>query len=751
MDRRMSPDPTFDEIEALFHSALALPSSLRAAFIAEHTAGNENLRREVLSLVHAFERADSLSGSPRAGEEQPAEAPPESAVGRHIGPYHLERLLGQGGMGEVYAARRTDGALEGEVALKLVAARMDSASLRSLFLQERDVLSQLRHPNIARLLDGGIKDGRPYLVMELVAGADGNPERLDEHFAKRRVALRRRVEMVITICEAVSYAHRKLIAHGDLKPGNVLVDKDGDVKLLDFGAARLLSAAGAAPRTGAFTPAFSSPEQCQGEPVTVQSDVYSMGKLLDHVTAGSDHPELAAVVAKATQKEPADRYAGIDALADDLRSWLKGAPLMACAGQRGYLLLKWIGRYWPVVSLLSGVILALSLLTLWAQRAARRATAERARATDAARDEQALAHRLLFQLQPQLRDLGSSTEAQRELANISLDYLSQLEHTPALLDEGLRGDVVKAYTRWGNLLGNPYEDNLGQPAAAEQAIRNGVREAEAWVAARPADLDARFSLAMAQRSLAETEFGEGKGQQALRDMLIASGSFDWLVQQPKATVDQLMEAAATEGSVADVYALPGEGSLGKQPEAMEWYRKCIALLQRILRVDPGYTRARRGIAITETKIGNLLLDDKPAQAVVHYKVALDILATMPPEAQRARPAMRMANNAEGHLARALAKLGKYKEAVAAMTQVRDRSAAVVALDPLDDQARYDLSTAQTGLGDVLAAAGQKTAARQSYLDAMATIAFLMRKQPRNPVLLDHRKTLNEALAALGAS
>lgn len=747
----MNPEPTFDEIEALFHSALALPSASRATFIAEHTAGNENLRREVLSLVHAFERADSLSGNTSAGDGEPAESQPESAVGRHLGPYHLERLLGRGGMGEVYAARRTDGALEGEVALKLIAARMDSTSLRSLFLEERDVLSQLRHPNIARLLDGGIKDGRPYLVMELVAGADGNPERLDEHFARRAVPLRRRVEMVVTICEAVSYAHRKLIAHGDLKPGNVLVDKDGEVKLLDFGAARLLSAAGAAPRPGAFTPAFSSPEQCLGEPVTVQSDVYSMGKLLEHVIRDCGHAELAAVVAKATQKEPADRYAGMDAFADDLRRWLKGAPLVACAGQRGYLVHKWMGRYWPLVSLLCVVVVALSLLTLWAQRAARRAIAEQARATEAARDEQGLAHRLLFQLQPQLRDLGSSTEAQRELANISLDYLSQLQRTPALMDNSLRADVVRAYTRWGNLLGNPYEDNLGQPAAAEQAIRSGVREAEAWVAARPADLDARFSLAMAQRSLAETEFGEGMGQQALRDMLAASESFDWLVRQPKVTVDQLMEAAATDGSVADVYALPGEGSLGKQPEAMAWYRKCIALLRRILTLDPGYTRARRGIAITETKIGNLLLDDKPAEAVVHYKLALEILNTMPPEAQRARPAMRMSNNAEGHLARALAKLGNYKEAIAAMTRARDRSAAVVALDPLDDQARYDLSTAQTGLGDVLAAAGKKSAARQSYVDAMATIAFLIRKQPKNPVLLDHRKALNEALAALGPS
>ena len=747
----MSPESAFDEIEALFHSAIELPSALRGGFIAEHTAGNESLRREVLSLVHAFERADSLSGNAPAPDGLPEETLAESAVERHIGPYHLERLLGRGGMGEVYAARRTDGALDGEVALKLIAARMDSASLRALFLQERDVLSQLRHPNIARLLDGGIKDGRPYLVMELVVGLDGNPQRLDEYFAKRCVPLRQRIPMVITICDAVSYAHQKLIAHGDLKPGNVLVDGEDQVKLLDFGAARLLSAAGAAPVSGAFTPAFSSPEQCLGEPVTVQSDVYSMGRLLQRVIAGCKDTELAAVIAKSTQQEPASRYAGIEALAEDLRNWLKGAPLSACFGQRGYHIRKWIARYWPLVSMMCLVFLALSLLTVQAQRAARRAVAEKDRATAAARDVQSLAHHLLFQLQPQLRDLGSSTEAQRELARTTLDYLSQLENTPVLMDDNLRADVVNAYMQWGNLLGNPYDDNLGQPNEGEKALRGAVREAEAWTASRPTDLDARYALAMAWRSLAEIEFGEGKGGEALRHMLRAMKSFDWIVQQPHVTVDQLMEAASTEGSVADVYALPGEGSLGKEQEAEEWHRKSIALQQRILRLDPGYTRARRGIALAETKIGNLFLDDKPAEAVGHYKAALDILLTMPAAAQHTRPTMRVTNNTDGHLARALAKLGKDKEAVAVMTRARDRSLAVMALDPLDNQARYDASTAQTGLGDVLAACGQRAAARRSYLDAMATIAYLLRKQPGNPVLLDHRKALNEAIAALGSN
>lgn len=748
MVRRMSLEPTFDEVEVLFHRALHEPVDTRARFVALQAAGNEVLCREVLSLIRAAEVADSLGGAALSADEQTAGDIADFGEGSSVGPYRLERLLGRGGMGEVYAARRKDGAVDGTVALKLIAGRMESESLRKMFLQERDVLSQLRHSGIARLLDGGIEGDVPYLVMELVVNGEGKPERLDEYCTARGLSLRQRIPLVIAICDAVSYAHRKLIAHGDLKPGNVLVSAEGEAKLLDFGAARLLSAAGGA-RAAAFTPAFSSPEQCMGEPITVQSDVYSMGKLLERVIAGHEDAELAAAIAKATQQDPADRYAGIDALADDLRRWLRGLPLKACGGRHAYVLRKWIARYWLLLSGLSLVFVALLLLTIQAQRSARRALAERDRATVAARNVQALAHRLLFELQPQLRDLGYSTDAQRQLAGTTLNYLSQLERTPDLLDDSLRKDVVRAYMRWGNLLGNPYDDNLGQPKEGEQALRNAVREAEAYVRSRPNDLDARFSLAMAQRSLAEIEFGEGRNAESLRTMLQAMQSFNWVAQQRGATSDELMEAAATEGSIADIFALPGDDSLGDVAKAQEWLGMSIVLEKRILESDPGYVRARRGIAIGETKIGNLLLDSKPAEAVPHYRASLEIFATMPPAAQHTHPAMRIHNGTEGHLARALAQLGQYKEAIAVMTSVRNRCARDSAADPLDDQTRYDLLTAQTGLGDVLKQAGQQAAARRAYLDAMATVDLLMRKQPDNAVLADHRKILKQELDGSG--
>jgi len=280
-------------------------------------------------------------------------------------------------------------------------------------------------------------------------------------------------------------------------------------------------------------------------------------------------------------------------------------------------------------------------------------------------------------------------------------------------------------------------------------MRNAVRQAEKYVQSRPMDLDARYTLAMAQRSLAEIEFGEGKNAESLSTMLLAMQSFDWVVQRPGVAVDEIEEAAATEGSIGDVLALPGEGSLGKVAEARKWLRKSITLQQRILALDPGYTRARRAIAIAETKVGNLLVDDKPAEAVIQYRAALDMLSIMPPAAQHTRPSMRIYNGTEGHLARALAKLGQHRDAIAVMTRVRDRSAAAVVLDPLDDQARYDLSTAQTGLGDVLKEAGQRATARQSYMDAMATVNYLIRKQPDNPIFLNHREVLRKAIGGLG--
>ena len=204
-----------------------------------------------------------------------------------VGPYALERELGEGGMGTVYLATRADQQFEMKVAIKVIRAGPGSKALIERFCRERQILAGMEHPNIARLLDGGLtEDGRPYLVMDYVAGT-----RLDAHCDERRLGVRARLEIFRKICEAVTYAHQHLVIHRDLKPSNIFVTSEGEPKLLDFGIATMVrSQAEAVDLTvtaGLFlTPLYASPELVRGARISVSSDVYSLGVILYELLCG---------------------------------------------------------------------------------------------------------------------------------------------------------------------------------------------------------------------------------------------------------------------------------------------------------------------------------------------------------------------------------------------------------------------------------------------------------------------------------
>src|SRR6185436_351265 len=197
-----------------------------------------------------------------------------------IGRYRCLQEIGRGGMGTVWLAERADGQFEQRVALKLIKRGMDSDEILGRFRRERQILARLEHPNIARLLDGGISgDDRPYFVMEFVAGKP-----ITSYCDERKLSVDERLRLFAATCRAVQYAHQSLVVHRDLKPSNVLVTEGGEVKLLDFGVAKLLADENEAPTgttgRGPMTPEYASPEQLTGEPVTTASDVYQLGLLL---------------------------------------------------------------------------------------------------------------------------------------------------------------------------------------------------------------------------------------------------------------------------------------------------------------------------------------------------------------------------------------------------------------------------------------------------------------------------------------
>ena len=280
------------QVNRVLDIALELPPEERKAFLNHACVGDPSLSVDVERLLHACDRAEHFLEQPAPMfavsllEDLVADTETPSDVDIQVGPYRLVRELGHGGMGAVYLAERADDQFRQRVALKLIRRGMDSQGIRR-FMEERQILASLSHPSIARLLDGGITDDRlPYFAMEYV---DGTP--IDRYCDARRLSIVARLALFVGVCQTVQYAHRNLVVHRDLKPSNILVTADGQVKLLDFGIAKLLTSQEATagltqPGLRLMTPQYASPEQVRGDSISTASDVYALGVLLYELLTG---------------------------------------------------------------------------------------------------------------------------------------------------------------------------------------------------------------------------------------------------------------------------------------------------------------------------------------------------------------------------------------------------------------------------------------------------------------------------------
>lgn len=411
-----------DRLEELLEGAIALEPEARNRYLLEACPDDPELRAEVAAILAAeaepgpFDRLVGAFDSASATDDHDGLGP-----GDRLGPYEIQRLVGRGGMGSVFLARRADGQFEQEVAIKVLRFDAFGEEPRRHFLAERQILARLSHPNIARVFDGGLTaGGRPYLVMEYVRGTP-----IDRYCDEHRLTIRDRLRLFRAACEAVHYANRNLIVHRDLKPGNILVTADGGLKLLDFGVAKLLASdAERETPTRAdwlpMTPDYASPEQVRGDPVSPASDVYALGAVLYELLSGhrphrlggigpaeilkvlaEEEPrspsaavatlqdgnvagtrispeavgrarsidpralgrrlqgDLDTIVLKALRKEPARRYTDARALADDVERHLDGRPVAARPDTMGYRLAKFVRRHRAATALAVTLVLSL--------------------------------------------------------------------------------------------------------------------------------------------------------------------------------------------------------------------------------------------------------------------------------------------------------------------------------------------------------------------------------------------------------
>jgi serine/threonine-protein kinase len=379
-------DALFEHFEAL----LGLPPAERGAALAALQV-EADTRRELEALLDADARSDTRIDRVLEGGAQRLSALP---AGLRLGPWKVLREIGAGGMGTVFLGERVDGAFAQQVAIKVLRGFPTEDGMRRL-RQERNILAELDHPNIARLLDGGeTPEGQPFLVMEYV---DGVP--LAQWLAQSPTDVLPRLVLFDKLAAAVAHAHRQLVIHRDLKPGNVIVRADGEPKLLDFGVARLAALESGEGSTRVATIGWASPEQAAGGAVTTASDVYSLGVILrvllggrDDRQAGAQVPladaELRGVIAMATATDPFRRYPGVDALRDDLVAWRERRPLRALPDTALYRTRKFVARHRAGVLLGAMAAVAVTLFVFGLERALREAREARDAAQAAQRESE---------------------------------------------------------------------------------------------------------------------------------------------------------------------------------------------------------------------------------------------------------------------------------------------------------------------------------------------------------------------------
>jgi serine/threonine protein kinase/tetratricopeptide (TPR) repeat protein len=718
------------QVKELFWAASDAPPEERERLLAEGT-DDDAVRAEVRRLLAASLDVGDRFERPAATALERPRAP--SLVGGRVGAYEIVRLVGEGGMATVYEAVGVDDPARARVALKTV-WRVDSELLARRLQSEREILGALVHPHIARLLDGGsAPDGRQYLVMEFV---DGEP--IDSWCDARRLPVGARLALFEQVCTAVQYAHGLLVVHRDLKPSNVLVTRDGEVKLLDFGVAKLLDEAGVdrvGTLTGAglapFTPGFAAPEQLRPGSVSTAADVYALGALLhvlltgrvpfdadklstaDALTAVRDgtpaapsalatdaaaharglpdaarlartlRGELDAIVLMAMRREPERRYATADALAEDVRRYRTRERVRARPDTLGYRVRSFARRRTGVVV----AVAALALGTAVALQQAARARRARADAEARYRDVRALAGTLLSDAYRASADAPGATAVQETLAERARGYLDGLA-AAGRRDPVLDRELALAYLRLGDVRGNPTQPNRGDVPAARDAYLRALALARRAATEAPADTALDPLTATLLERLADVESPLG---------------------DPAGAVARLRQAA--ERRVAAAARAPGAR-------------------------DPAFA-----LAVTLIKLGDLsghpafVNVGRPRDALDAYGRALARLDAPPLAADTSFVTRRYRSLVRERVGRMLQTLGDYAGARDTLRRTLEMREALLASRPASLQARRDVAVTRFLLGDMLLEQGDVHAAAAQADSALPLRLALLRDDPNDVTLV----------------
>ena len=708
--------------------ALALSGDDRANWLASVRSEDPVLASQLQTLLDEHQ----LLAEERFLERAPVALGDHIALaGRAVGSYTLRKPIGQGGMATVWLAERNDGRFQRRAAVKFLSIALVGRG-EERFKREGRILASLLHPHIAQLIDAGIStSGQPFLILEYV---DGEP--IDAYCDRHALDVDARITLFLDVLSAVAHAHANLTVHRDIKPSNVLVTTDGQVKLLDFGIAKLLDdeersgeATVLTRESGrAMTPAYAAPEQITNGTVTTATDVYALGALLfvlltgrhpaaeslaspaelvkavveteaprasDSVSRQAPSPDrlrrllrgdLDTILRKALKKKPADRYFSVPAFADDLRRYLRHEPITARPDTIAYRTSKFVRRNWLPVAAAALILASLSAGLYMANR--ERVIAERRFV-----QVRQLANKL-FDIDVQVRQLPGNARARQLIVDTALEYLDRLAGE-ARGDAELSLDVGTAYMRVARVQGVPISTNLGQLDRAEQTLRTAETFIGSVLAAQPGN---RTAFLRSAQIAHDRMILAGLRRPDDRALPFARQSAQWL--------DRYLETGNVEASDAE-QVLISLNNVGNRFRIEQQFDEALRLIRRGLEIAPAASDPN-----VHRQFGNLLIGmaridrDRGAldDALRDYREAVHVLE---PPAGSSNPVGRtesfaLALTEEGKvLGASEVSLGRPEEAVASLERAFRIVDEIVHQDSRDADSRGRVSTAGQPLADLL--------------------------------------------------
>jgi eukaryotic-like serine/threonine-protein kinase len=771
----------WQQVKAVLHGALHIPAAQRASFLDNACNGDQTLRQEVESLLlEESAGTEGFLGSLDLTLEGVRHRN-ASWVGRRIGSYEVIDIIGEGGMGEVYRAARADEQYQKQVAIKIVKLGLDTPFALARFRAERQILANLEHPNIARLLDGGTtEDGLPYVVMELV---EGQP--IDQYCETHKLSIDDRLRLFRTVCLAVQYAHQHLVVHRDLKPGNILVTADGTPKLLDFGIAKILDT-GSLP-SGAehtvslmrmLTPEFASPEQVRGDTVTTASDVYSLGVILFGLLTGrspyefdsrsaeamvraiceteSPKPSTAArrraasgnaqqatgekqilsgdsssglskrlrgdldnIVSMALRKDPQRRYGSAEQFAEDIRRHLENLPVTARTDTVGYRASKFLVRH-RVGSVATAATLILLIAALLVTL--RQASIARRRFNDV----RTLANSMVFDIHDSIRDLPGSTPARKLIVEKGLQYLDTLAKE-SNGDPSLQRELATAYIRIGDVQGLYYWSNLGDTAGAIKSYQKALAISQALARDAPKDVEAQKGLATSYEKIAGILMVTGESNKALVQGYKALAIREKLVESEPESADARYRLAGCHNYLAGVL-----WDLGDLKGTVKQYQDALADYQSLSFKHPENVEYRRVAAVMNLKLSNVYINaGRVQEAVQCSRQSVSVLADLASSNSSNAMLQRNLASARGGLGQALLLAGDLREAQTQLTQAAASDEILSIKDPANSRLVGDLSFTYIALGDYEVKKGHQGPASRYYAKALQKAEQEAKRDPLN--------------------